>query len=95
MRISKYPCIAGVGFDFHLAVATPPATPPLPPALPAYPWLAVISNPASALIYGKFTSQVSSEALFDILFGHDWGIIQPHFAIPPFTGTAVTVRKSF
>jgi len=88
MRISKYPYMAGVGADTHLATPAPPATPPVP--APSFGWVATLCNPASALIYGKFTSQCTSEAMFDILFGHDWGIMQPHIALPPYTASPST-----
>jgi len=88
MRISKYPPIGGVGLDPH--DVKPGSLPPVPPAppnpvpIPRYPWIVTICNPASALIFGKFTIQNSiTEGMGDILAGHDWGMLQPHIPTPP------------
>ncbi len=88
MRISKYPPIGGVGLDPH--TVKPGSLPPVPPAppnpvpLPMYPWIVTICNPASALIFGKFTITNSiTEGMGDILAGHDWGMLQPHLPTPP------------
>lgn len=87
-RISKFPPIGFVGQDLHCIV--PPSVPPPPPAppnpapIPSAPWTALSTNPASALIFGKFTlANVSTEGMGDILMGHDWGMGQMHLPKPP------------
>ncbi|MFH1764446.1 MAG: hypothetical protein ABIF09_09665 [Gemmatimonadota bacterium] len=47
-----------------------------------------MTNPASALIFGKFTQfNVATEFMGDILAGHDWGMGQPHIPSPPVTAS--------
>jgi hypothetical protein len=87
-RISKYPPISFVGADLHCvlppSVPPPPPAPPNPAPIPSAPWVATGTNPASALIFGKFTlSAVSTEGMGDILAGHDWGMGQLHIPCPP------------
>ena len=89
-RISKYPPISGVGQDLHcvLPPSVPPPAPPNPAPIPSAPWLAMMVNPASAAIFGKFTlANVTTEGMGDILMGHDWGMMQPHIPKPPVTAT--------
>jgi uncharacterized membrane protein YgcG len=89
-RISKYPPISGVGQDLHcvLPPSVPPPAPPNPAPIPSAPWVAMMCNPASALIFGKYTlANVTTEGMGDILMGYDWGMMQPHLPRPPVTAT--------
>jgi hypothetical protein len=95
MRISKYLPIAGIGNDFHCVL--PPQVPPTPPPpavplpIPSYPWTQLASNPASGLIFGKFTWKVTTEGMGDVLMGHDWGMVQPHIPKPPYSATPALI----
>jgi hypothetical protein len=87
-RISKYPPIGFVGNDFHgvapPSIPPPPPAPPNPALIPSYPWVAVSTVPASALIFGKYTlATVATEGMGDILMGYDWGMGQLHMPKPP------------
>jgi hypothetical protein len=99
MRITKYPSIISLGLmDLHAVDVpqVPPSAVPPPTGvkIPIYPWIALANNPVPAWIFGKFTLSVRTDFLFDILFGHDWGIMQGHFA-PPFVATPSMLSTFF
>ena len=86
-RISKYPPIAGFGFDRHGKMA-PTLFPPPPPAVgalvPRATWLHLIVNPLMAKITGKWSLESNTtEGMGDILWQYDWGPLQPHIPLSP------------
>jgi hypothetical protein len=86
-RISKYPPILATALDAHQAstVVTPGNPPPLPPLpmLPAVHWVHMGSvHLMGAVLTGKFTRTTATEYMGDILWGYDWGPLQPHLPVP-------------
>jgi hypothetical protein len=67
------------------SIPPPPPAPPNPAPIPAHWWASAISNPlAGFAITGKWSwHTVATDGIGNILHGHDWGMGQPHFPLPP------------
>lgn len=88
-RAAKYPPIQGLGQEFHAvmppSIPPPPPAPPNPALIPTAWWLSQMCNPlAGFALTGKWSWQtVSTDGIGNILHGHDWGMGQPHYPLPP------------
>jgi len=90
MRIPKFLHAAHFGMNLHQALPCPPVG---VPSLPMAGWMVLFLPVPSPYIYGKFSSQrVETEGMYNTLFGHDWGPLQPHLCIIP--PTHVTTPSS-
>jgi hypothetical protein len=91
-RIAKFPPIGGLAQDMHAAlppsIPPPPPAPPNPAPVPAF-WVHMIATPISGqFVTGKYTSaSVATEAMGDVIWGHDWGPLQIHLPLPPILAT--------
>src|SRR5687767_6816482 len=85
MRIPKFPHVFHMGPNMHMAL--PPPGAPLPP-VPVALWMAFPTHAPGPFIFGKYTSaHVSSEGMWNTLFGHDWGPPGGHMCLFPATHT--------
>ena len=88
-RIAKYPPLSGFSFDYHSvlppSVPPPPPAPPNPVLIPSHVWVVTIINQIGGFaLTGKWSwSSTTTEGIGNILFGHDWGTLQPHIPMPP------------
>lgn len=90
MRIPKWPHIGHFGFDMHMATVPPP--PPPTPPMPSHVWAHLDVHPAPSLVTGKWTlGRISTDFLAHTLLGHDWGFLQTHTAMPPYTPSPSTI----
>jgi hypothetical protein len=88
MRIGKYLPMFGIGADVHMALPPsmppPPPSPPNPAPIPYNRWVVLITNTASAAVFGKWSlASVQTEGMGNILWQYDWGMGQFHQAIGP------------